>query len=133
MNRSELLHFDTTDQILNSFYHVYNKLGSGFLEKVYENAISLSLRKLGFEVAHQKSIEVYFEGEQVGQFYADLIVNNIVIIEVKAVDRLQKVHDTQLLNYLRATTIEVGLLLNFGEKPAHRRRIFTNDRKQLTT
>jgi GxxExxY protein len=131
MNRAELLHAETTDTILNSFYHVYNKLGSGFLEKVYENAISLSLRKQGYEVQHQKSIEVYFEGEQVGQFYADLIVDNVVIIEIKAVERLVKIHETQLLNYLRATPIEVGLLLNFGEKPSHRRRIFTNDRKQF--
>ncbi|MBD3672968.1 MAG: GxxExxY protein [Planctomycetaceae bacterium] len=129
MSRQELLHSEKTEEILSSFYHVYNQLGFGFLEKVYENALLISLRKKGFQIESQKSIEVYFEGEQVGKFYADLIVDNLVILEIKAVDQLQRVHETQLLNYLRATPIEVGLLLNFGEKPSHRRRIFTNDRK----
>jgi GxxExxY protein len=128
--KGELLHEEVTDRILNAFYKVYNTLGGGFLEKVYENAMAAELRKMGFRVEQQKSIKVYYGAILVGDFYADLVVDDKVILELKAADTLNPAHDAQLGNYLKATDIEVGMLLNFGEKPEFRRRIFTNDRKK---
>ena len=113
---------DLTDQILKAFYKVYNILGYGFLEKVYENALHLELISLGFIVDKQKQIDVYYADKRLGEYYADLIVNDIVIIEVKAHEYLLNEHENQLLNYLKATHIEVGLLLNFGKKPEIKER-----------
>ncbi len=121
-----LLHQDTTDQIIKAFYNVYNKLGYGFLEKVYENAMMIELSKMGIVCEKQVPIDVYYEGEHIGKYYANLLVNNQVIVELKAASRLLQEHEAQLLNYLKATEIEVGLLLNFGVKPQISRKLFEN-------
>lgn len=125
----QLLHKELTDEIIKTFYEVYNELGYGFLEKVYQNALYLELKKLGFEVVPQKKLTVYFKGQAVGDYYADLIVNNSVILELKACDYIVEEFEFQLLNYLRATDCEVGLLLNFGKKPEFKRKVFQNNRK----
>jgi GxxExxY protein len=118
-----------TDKVLKAFFKVYNTLGYGFAERVYENALVIELKKLGLQVEKQKEITVYYEGEVVGDYVADIVVNGVVMLELKAVRTLTEDHEAQLLNYLKATPVEVGLLLNFGVKPEHRRKIFDNDRK----
>ncbi|MBC8385181.1 MAG: GxxExxY protein [Candidatus Cloacimonetes bacterium] len=128
-NKKMLLHSEITDKILNAFYFVYNKLGYGFLEKVYENAMVIKLKELGFSVEQQKNIKVFFEGKVVGEYFADLIVDKKVIVELKVAENLCDEHYFQLINYLKATEMEVGLLLNFGKEPQTKRAIFTNDRK----
>ncbi len=125
-------HADITDSIIKCFYTVYNKLGYGFLEKVYENALKIELIKIGYSVETQKPIIVYYDNVRVGEYYADLVVNELVILELKACESLNKAHENQLLNYLRATNIEVGLLLNFGEKPVFSRRVFDNGHKNMS-
>ena len=127
-----MLHQQITDKILKAFYGVYNDLGYGFLERVYENALMHELRKMSLEVVRQKPIKVYYDNVLVGEYFADIIVENAVIVELKAVEGLHENHSNQLLNYLKATEIEVGLLLNFGEEPQFVRRILTNDRKKST-
>jgi GxxExxY protein len=127
-----LKHEDLTDKIIGAFYDVYNSLGPGFLEKVYENALYIELTKRGLIVEQQKPVKVYYGSHPVGEYYADLIVNNAVIIEVKAADGIIAAHEAQLYNYLKATEIEVGLLLNFGPSPEFRRKFLTNDRKALS-
>jgi GxxExxY protein len=122
-------HADVTEKIIGAYYTVYNTLGYGFAEKVYENALVLELRKSGCCVEAQKPIEVYYEGQQVGEYFADMVVNDVVIVELKAVRTLLKEHEAQLLNYLKATMIEVGLLFNFGPEPQFRRRVYDNDKK----
>ncbi len=122
-------HSDITEMILKVFYKVYNTLGYGFLEKVYENAMRLELAKLGVYCTAQQPIDVYYGLEKVGLYYADLIVNDCVIIELKAAAGLAAEHEAQLTNYLKATHIEVGMLLNFGREPQHKRKVFANDRK----
>jgi GxxExxY protein len=133
LNLDGLKHSDITDKILYAFYKiVYPQLGYGFLEKVYENALAIALESLGLRVQQQAKIEVYFQGQVVGEYFADLLVENAVIVEIKAVSRLGIEHEAQLLNYLRATPYEVGLLLNFGPKPDFRRKAFDNSRKTIT-
>jgi len=122
---------DRTEQIIKAFYDVYNELGFGFLEKVYQNALYLELKSRGFTVVPQKKIKVHFKGYEVGEYYPDLIVDDIVIVELKAAEGIVEAFENQLINYLRATNIEVGLLLNFGKKPEFRRKLFDNDRKKL--
>ena len=124
-------HKELTDKIIQAFYCVYNELGFGFLENVYQNALYFELRNMGFKVEPQKAIDVYYQTQLVGKYKADLVVNDLIILELKAVDYLVKEHELQLINYLKATDIEVGLLLNFGMKPEIRRKIFTNDRKKI--
>jgi GxxExxY protein len=121
-----MLHEELTEKIIGSFFSVYNKLGYGFLEKVYENAMCIECRKEGLNVESQKHIQVYYEGEQIGKYCADLVINDLVIIELKAARALDEDHEAQLLNYLRATDKEVGLLFNFGRNPEFRRKIFHN-------
>lgn len=123
---TELLYKDITDRIIKAFYEVYNELGYGFLEKVYENALFLELSTLGLICEKQKKINVFYDNQIVGEYYADIIVNDAVIIELKAAETLCEEHEFQLINYLKATEIEVGLLLNFGKKPQFKRKIFTN-------
>jgi len=123
-------HKEITDKIIGAFYKVYNELGYGFLEKVYENAMFIELRKHGLFVEKQKNILVFYEGEMVGDYYTDLIVSEKVIIELKACESLREEHEAQLTNYLKATNIEVGLLLNFGFKPELKRKIFDNEYKK---
>lgn len=127
----ELLHKDITDKIIKAFYTVYNELGYGFLEKVYQNALLLELIVIGFTCEKQKPIKVYYHEQVVGEYFADIIINGSVIIELKAVETLVEEHEYQLINYLKATNIEVGLLLNFGRKPQFRRKVFTNDLKKI--
>ena len=123
-----LLHQDITGIIIKCFYKVYNSLGYGFLEKVYENALSLELRKAGLNCNTQQQIEVHYKGNRVGLYYADIVVEDKVIIELKASPLIEE-HEYQLLNYLKATEIEIGLLLGFGKEARFKRKIFTNDRK----
>jgi len=127
----ELLHKDLTDKILQAFYDVYNELGYGFLEKVYQNSLYLELISRGFKVSAQKQIKVYYKGVEVGEYYADMLVNDLVILELKAADYIVQDFEWQLINYLRGTEIEVGLVLNFGIKPDFRRKVFENERKNL--
>ena len=104
-------------------------MGYGFLEKVYQNAMYFELKSQGFKVEAQKQIKVYYKNELVGNFITNLLIDDVIIIELKACDTLVKAHYAQTLNYLKATNIEIGLLLNFGEKPEIKRLIFTNNRK----
>jgi len=128
---NELLHKDLTSKIINCFYTVYNSLGFGFLEKVYENSLMIELAKNGISAVKQKPIKVYYDEHLVGDYYADIVAEDIVIIEVKAVELLIEEHELQLINYLKATDKEIGLLLNFGKKPEFKRKIFTNDKKRI--
>ena len=118
-------HTEVTDKIIKAFYIVYNTLGYGFLERVYENALFIELEERGLLVEKQKKIKVYYEEKEVGEYYADLIINDCVIIELKAAESLLEEHEYQLINYLKATNIEVGLLLNFGKKPELKRKVFS--------
>ncbi len=122
-------HEQLTEQIIKGFYTVYRALGYGFLEKVYENSLAIELRKMRLEVVQQAEIKVYYTGVVVGEYYADLLVADAVIVEIKAVRALLAEHEAQLLNYLKATPYEVGLLLNFGPKPEIKRKVFDNERK----
>ena len=122
-------HKALTKQIIGAFYTVYNTLGYGFLEKVYENALAIELRALGFKVEQQARIAVYYAGQVVGEYYADLLINDIVILELKATRTIALEHEAQLLNYLKATPFEVGLLLNFGPEPEIKRKTYDNERK----
>lgn len=126
---ANLLHKSITDIILKVYYDVYNELGYGFLEKVYQNAMYFELKSLGYKVEAQKQIKVYFKEQLVGEYFSDLLVEDKVIVELKATELLMNVHVAQIMNYLKATPIEVGLLLNFGEEPEFKRLIYTNDRK----
>jgi GxxExxY protein len=118
---------------LHAFFKVvYPQLGYGFLEKVYENALLIALSSAGLKVEQQAKIEVNFQEHVVGEYFADLLVQDRVIVEVKAAGRIAREHEAQLLNYLRATPYEVGLLLNFGPKPDFRRKVFDNELKTST-
>ena len=129
MSEIKFAHTDLTGSNIKAYYRIYNELGYGFLEKVYENAMCIALNKLGFAVVQQARINVYFDNEVVGEYAADLLVNDIVIIELKAARTLNPDHEAQLLNYLKATQYEVGLLLNFGAKAEFKRKAFSNQRK----
>ena len=122
-------HTKVTERIIEVFYRVYNKLGYGFLEKVYENAMMIEFRKEGVHAVSQFAIKVFYENQIIGEYYADILVDNKVIVEIKAAKWLAEENEAQLLNYLKATDIEVGLLLNFGPKPEIKRKIFDNYRK----
>ncbi|WP_396151621.1 GxxExxY protein [Flavobacterium sp.] len=124
-------HKEMTAEIINSFYKVFNTLGYGFLEKVYENALSIELKKKGLNCKRQKPITVFYENEIVGEYFADLIVNDEIIIELKACETLIKEHEIQVVNYLKATKIEVALLLNFGKTPEIKRKIYSNEFKKI--
>lgn len=121
---------EITDDILRSFYNVYKVLGYGFLEKVYENSMIIDLLRRKRFVEKQVPIDVHFDGHKVGKYFADILVDRKVIVEVKAVEHLIPEHELQLINYLKATDIEVGLLLNFGPKPQFTRKVFSNSRKR---
>ena len=127
---TDLKHGLITDQILRVFYDVYNELGHGFLESVYHRSLVLALTAKGLNVRSRVAIPVWFRGQQVGQFEADVLVENCVLLELKAARMLDSSHRAQLMNYLRATEIEVGLLLNFGERPEFKRVILDNLKKQ---
>ncbi len=125
-----MLHEEITDKIIASFYKVYNKQGYGFLEKVYENSMMIELAKRGMQCQQQWKIIVLYDDQVVGDYAADILVEDLIILELKVARTIQEKHKAQLTNYLKATDKEVGLLLNFGEKPEFKRIIFTNDRKK---
>ena len=125
-----MLYEELTNKIIGAFFKVYNTLGYGFLEKVYENAMRIELTRLGFTVEQQKSIKVFYGDHNVGDYFADLIVNDLVILELKAADALCEEHEAQLLNYLKATDKEVGLLFNFGKEAKFVRKVFSNENKK---
>jgi GxxExxY protein len=124
-----LIHKSLTDSILNSFYEVYNQLGYGFLERVYQNALYLELKNKGLEVLPQKRCPVFYKQIEVGEYFADLVVNNIIILELKASESIIDKHELQLQNYLKASNIELGFVLNFGKKPDFVRKIYSNSHK----
>jgi len=128
-NNKDYLHKDITDKIISCFYKVYNKLGFGFLEKIYERALLIELRRAGLQAEDQKPVKVYYDEYMIGDFTADILVNEKVFVEIKACKALCEENELQLINYLKSTIIEIGLLLNFGLKPEVKRKIFTNDRK----
>ncbi|HEY5492441.1 MAG TPA: GxxExxY protein [Gemmatimonadaceae bacterium] len=131
MNTEEHGHRDPLSrQVIGAFYEVYRELGIGFLEAVYCRALAITLSEKGLVVESEARIPVFFKGEAVGDYRADLLVERRLLVEVKAVDSPASVHRAQLLNYLRATTVEVGLLVNFGAKFTFERLLFTNDRKR---
>jgi GxxExxY protein len=125
------LHAEVTDLVLKIFYEVYNELGGGFLESVYHKAFAIALRQAGLKVAVEEAVPVHFRGVVVGGFGADLTVNGCVLLELKAVSALDRAHEGQILNYLRATDFEVGLLLNFGPRPQFKRRVLENGNKKI--
>ena len=120
---------ELTEKIIKIFYKVYNKLGYGFWEKVYENAMIIEFGREGIPAVAQSPIKVSYEDEVIGEYYADILADDRVIVEIKATRTLASEHEAQLLNYLKATDIEVGLLLNYGPKPEIKRKVFDNLRK----
>ena len=128
---SGLKHSKLTDEIIGAFYSVYNELGHGFLESTYASSLMVAFEESGLSAEREVPVPVFFHGRKVGQYYADLIVGDIVLVELKAARTLESAHEAQLLHYLRATQIEVGLLLNFGERPQFRRLLFDHARKKI--
>lgn len=126
-DKATLIESALTERVIGAFYAVYNELGAGFLESVYENALVVALRDAGLAVVQQAPLEVSFRGRPVGEFRADLLIEERLVVEVKAVSQLSTAHETQLVNYLKATGIQVGLLLNFGRRPQFKRRVFGPD------
>ena len=120
------LHSNTTKIIIRAFYKVYNELGFGFLERVYEKALFHELVKNEVEVVRQAPIKVRYDGIDLGVYYADLLIENCVIVEIKSAEALCKAHEAQLVNYLKASSIEVGILLNFGENAEIKRKVFSD-------
>jgi len=131
MSADNYKYSEITEKIINAFYKGYNTLGYGFLEKVYENALFIDLVTMGLLVEKQKQIKVYYEGKEVGEYFADLAVERCVIVELKTAETLCKEHELQLINYLKATEMEVGLLLNFGKKPEFKRKVFSNKKNLI--
>jgi len=131
MNTDEhgLKHSEVTREIIGVFFAVYNELGPGFLESVYVESLAIALAQAGLSVEREKPLTVRFRGEVVGKFRADIIVGQVLLVEVKACPKLNPIHEAQILNYLRATSLEVGLLVNFGSRPQFRRLLFDNPRK----
>ena len=125
-------HANLTSVIIGAFYDVYNELGYGFLEKVYENALVYELMNRGYNVHQQAPIKVYYGELLVGQYFADILVNDSVIIELKAAEAIAEEHEAQLINYLKATEIDVGLILNFGPKPQVMRKVFETAREDAS-
>lgn len=126
-------HEELTEKIIKAFYKVYNTLGYGFLEKVYLNALLIELTKMGLTATKEKRVLVYYEGQVVGDYNADLTVEDVVICELKTSEQLYEGDENQLINYLKATELEVGLLLNFGKRPEIRRKVYDNDKKSWRT
>ena len=125
----ELVPKELVDTILKHFYRIYNELGYGFLERVYQNALYFALLDEGLKCETEKPIQVYFDGRVVGDYRADILVENCIILELKATEEFNTSFDSQLINYLKATDIEVGYVLNFGKRPKYSRKVFSNSRK----
>jgi len=128
-NEHKFKHRELSNKIIGVFYEVYNELGRGFLESVYQKSLVIALNATGLHVCSPVEIPVWFRGIRVGNFEGDVLVENSVLLELKAAGALHPSHTAQLLNYLRATDIEVGLLLNFGVKPEFKRLVYDNSRK----
>ncbi|MFB3813940.1 MAG: GxxExxY protein [Terriglobales bacterium] len=126
-----LKHREITEKIIRVYYDVYNELGHGFLESVYEEALAIALSQAGCVGERQVAVPVFFRGHKVGQFFADMLVDRVVLVELKAVSALERAHFAQLVHYLKATEIEVGILLNFGPQPAFKRILLNNNRKKI--
>lgn len=126
-----LKHEELRGKIIGVFYDVYNELGHGFLETVYEKAMCVALSSVGIGVVQQHPIPVRFRGAEIGTYYADLVVDDLVIVELKAARSLDRAHEAQLLHYLRATDCEIGILLNFGDRPQFKRLLFDNEKKKI--
>lgn len=126
---ADLKHRELTQKIIGVFYEVYNELGHGFLESVYQKSLILALNETGLMVHSPVDIPVWFRGQQVGNFEGDVLVEKCVLLELKAAHTIHSSHQAQLLNYLRATDIEIGVLLNFGVKPEFKRLVYDNLRK----
>ncbi|MGH9671011.1 MAG: GxxExxY protein [Terriglobales bacterium] len=124
-------HRELTEQIIGVFYDVYNELGHGFLESVYRDSMLIALEQAGLRCDSEAALPVWFRGRDVGQFRADIIVEGLVILELKTTASIDRSHEARLYNYLRATEIEVGLLLNFGRHPEFRRVVFSNEEKKI--
>ncbi|MDO9578700.1 MAG: GxxExxY protein [Candidatus Cloacimonadales bacterium] len=124
-----LKHANLSNEIIKSFYEVYNELGRRYLESVYQNALMIRFSERYIPAEKEKNIDVFFHEQIVGKFRADIVVDNKIIIEIKAVKAIIEEHEAQLLNYLRATKIEVGLILNFGDEPTFARKVYDNERK----
>jgi GxxExxY protein len=122
-------HSELTGRILGAFFQLHKEMGYGFSEKVYQAALALLLEEFGIRVQQQVPLRVYFHGKVVGEYIADMLINDVVLLELKAIEKLTSAHDAQLLNYLKATEIEVGLLLNFGPQAEFHRKIYDNARK----
>ncbi len=125
-----LLHKELSDQILAAFYEVYHELGHGFLERVYQNALYHELKIRGIEVEAQRQCTVYYKGKAVGDYFSDILVNDVIILELKACETIAEEHEIQLVNYLKATSVELGFVLNFGPEPEFCRRVFSNQNKK---
>jgi GxxExxY protein len=128
---SQYKHSELTEAIIGVFYEVYNELGFGFLESVYRKSMQIALEDKGLAVSAEMPVPVFFRGTNVGDFRADLVVNQLVLLELKTAEAIVLAHEAQVLNYLRATSLEVGLILNFGPKAQVRRLLYDNERKQL--
>jgi GxxExxY protein len=131
LSSGDLKHHELTEQIIGVFFDVYNELGHGFLECVYEEALAIALTQAGIGIRRQIPVSVWFRMQPVGNFKADVLADGKVLLELKAARTIDLVHEKQLLNYLRATDVEVGLLLNFGAKPQFRRLVYENERKKI--
>ena len=127
--QEELVPKELVDIILKHFYRIYNDLGYGFLERVYQNALYFALTDEGLKCETEKPIKVYFDGRVVGDYRADILVEDCVILELKATEDFNLAYENQLINYLKATDIEVGYVLNFGKKPKYSRKVYSNSRK----
>jgi GxxExxY protein len=126
-----LKHADVTEKIIGVFYDVYNELGYGFLECVYEESLVIALHEAGLSANRQIPLPVWFRGHKVGEFRADTLVENCVLLELKSARSLDPAHEAQLLHYLKSTEVEIGMLLNFGTRPRFRRLLFDNERKKI--
>ncbi len=126
-----LKHAEVTEKIIGVFYDVYNDLGYGFLECVYEESLAIAFQQAGLSANRQVALPVWFRGQKVGDFRVDMLVENCVLLELKSARSLDPAHEAQLLHYLKSTEIEIGMLLNFGTRPQFRRLIFDNERKKI--
>src|SRR5438067_11186391 len=131
MQTAQLKHGDVTEKIVGIFYDVYNELGYGFLESVYEESLLIALREADLTAERQIPVPVWFRNCKVGDFRADLMVESSILLELKRARLLEAAHEAQLLHYLKSTEIEIGLLLNFGSRPQFRRLLFDNERKKI--
>ena len=129
-DNENFLHSEITEEIIGQAFNIYNALGSGFLESIYKKALTKKLKEKGFDVRCEHPVKVFFEGEIVGDFFCDILVNEKVILELKAIESLNRIHEVQLVNYLKATDIEVGLLKNFGNKLEFKRKVLTKNHKK---